>query len=238
MGDFFDIYNLLILALAVAIFLRLRSVLGRRTGNERPPFDPYSARERSEPAAETGRDNVVALPRTGMGEPGGASTVDMEERIGNVADEGTPLFDKLKSVIEADPSFDPKQFLEGAKMAYEMIVTAFAAGDRRTLRPLLSEEVYQGFDGAIQQREQRGEQVSSTLIGIDKAKIVDAAVKGTQAQITVRFQSQMISATYGKDGALIEGDPKRVLEVIDVWTFARDVRASDPNWKLVATEAG
>lgn len=238
MSDFFDIYNLLILALAVAIFLRLRSVLGRRTGNERPPFDPYSARERSEPAAEAGRDNVVSLPRSGMGGEGGGRPVDIEERLEKVADEGSPLYDKLKAVIEADPSFEPRRFLEGARAAYEMIVTAFAGGDRRSLRPLLSDEVYEGFASAIEAREQRGEQISSTLIGIDKAKIVDAVMKGSSSQITVRFQSQMISATYDRSGTLTEGDPKRVLEVIDVWTFARDVQSPDPNWKLVATEAG
>lgn len=238
MSDFFDIYNLLILALAVAIFLRLRSVLGRRTGNERPPFDPYSARERSEPAAETGRDNVVSLPRAGTGEGGGSRPVDYEERLGTVADEGTPLYEKLKSIVEADPSFEPKGFLDGARAAYEMIVTAFAGGDKRSLRPLLSDEVYEGFAGAIDGREQRGEQMSSTLIGVDKAKIVDGTMKGSNAQVTVRFQSQMISATYDKSGTLVDGDPKRVLEVIDVWTFARDVSSPDPNWKLVATEAG
>ena len=238
MSDFFDIYNLLILALAVAIFLRLRSVLGRRTGSERPPFDPYAARERSEPAADTGRDNVVALPRTGMGAEAPPPQVDATERVSKVADENSPIFGKLKALVEADPSFDPKSFLDGAKMAYEMIVTAFAAGDRRSLRPLLSDEVYQGFDRAIEDREQKGEQISSTLIGIDKARITDAVLKGSQSQVTVRFQSQMISATYGKDGALIDGDPKKVLEVIDVWTFARDVRSQDPNWRLVATEAG
>jgi predicted lipid-binding transport protein (Tim44 family) len=237
MGEIFDLSNILILAIAVAIFLRLRSVLGRRTGTERRPFDPYAARERSEPAAEPSHDNVVALPRSGKGEAGQTAAENVEERLAKAAEEGTPLYDQLKQLMEADPSFDPKDFLEGANMAYEMIVTAFANGDRRTLRPLLADEVFEGFDAAIASRDERGEKVSSTLIGIDKAKIVDAAVKGPNEQVTVRFQSQLITATYDADATLIEGDPNKVMDVVDVWTFARDIHSDDPNWKLVATES-
>lgn len=236
MSEFFDIYNVIFLALAVAIFLRLRSVLGRRTGGERRPFDPYSARERSEPATETGHDNVVTLPRPSS-EPAGSSAATIEERIAKTAAPGTPLYDKLSAIAEVDPRFEPKSFVDGARMAYEMIVTAFAEGNRAALDPLLSKDVHDGFVGAINEREQRKERITSTLIGIEKADIVDAALKDTTEQVTVRFQSQMISATFDEAGEVIDGDPNKVSEVTDIWTFARDVTASDPNWKLVATES-
>ncbi|MDQ0313721.1 Tim44/TimA family putative adaptor protein [Amorphus orientalis] len=236
MSEFFDIYNVIFLALAVAIFLRLRSVLGRRTGNERRPFDPYSARERSEPAGESGHDNVVTLPRPST-EPSGTAAASPAERIQTAAKPGTPLYDGLSAIAEADASFEPKSFLEGARAAYEMIVTAFADGDRKALTPLLSKDVLDGFVGAIDEREKRQERVSSTLIGIEKAEISDAALKDSTAQVTVRFESQMISATYDAEGAVIDGDPNKVVEVTDIWTFARDVRDPDPNWKLVATES-
>lgn len=237
MSDFFDIYNLMILALAVAIFLRLRSVLGRRTGNERPPYDPYTARP-GQDTRDTRRDNVVTLPRQPSQEAaGGGAPADAEERIEPFAKKGTPLYDQLHAIMAADRSFDPKGFLAGASMAYEMIVGAFAAGDRDTLRPLLSPEVFDGFDAAIAAREEAGQTMSTTLIGIDKIAITDASLRGEMARVTVRIDSQMITATYDRGGTLVDGDPNKVADVVDVWTFERRVTADDPNWALVATES-
>ncbi|MCF3933659.1 Tim44/TimA family putative adaptor protein [Acuticoccus sp. M5D2P5] len=238
MSDFFDIYNLMILALAVAIFLRLRSVLGRRTGNERPPYDPYAAKSGEQRSRETSRDNVVTLPRQPSAESaGGGAPPDVEARITPVAAKGTPLYDALHDIISADPSFEPKRFLEGASMAYEMVVTAFATGDRDTLRPLLSPEVFDGFDAAITERERSGQSMSTTLIGIEKIAISDASLKGDAVRVTVRIESEMITATYDKAGELVDGDPNKVVDVVDVWTFERRVTSPDPNWALVATES-
>lgn len=236
MSDFFDIYNLVILAVAVAIFLRLRSVLGRRTGNERQPYDPYAAKPAE--GRDTGRDNVVSLPRQPAGESAEAApTAEVEERLDAVAKRGTPVYESLRAIVDADPSFDPKGFVAGASMAYEMIVTAFAGGDRATLRPLLSADVMEGFDAAIASREAAGHTMSTTLIGIEKITITDAVLKGDLARVTVRVDSEMITATYDRNGELVEGDPNKVVDVVDVWTFERDVTASDPNWVLVATES-
>ncbi|RAI03389.1 calcium-binding protein [Acuticoccus sediminis] len=235
MSEFFDIYNLMILALAIAIFLRLRSVLGRRTGNERPPYDPYTARSGNE---SRGNDNVVSLPRQGANaQAGGPEPSVVEERLKPVATKDTPLYNALKEIVVADPSFEPKQFLNGAQMAYEMIVTAFAGGDRDTLRPLLSEEVMEGFSAAISDREAHGQSMSTTLIGIDKMSITDASLKAKVARVTTRIDSQMISATYDRDGNLVDGDPNKVADVVDVWTFERRVDVDNPNWTLVATES-
>ncbi len=119
-----------------------------------------------------------------------------------------------------------------------MIVTAYAQGDRRTLKNLLSKEVYDGFEQAIKDRESRGEKAETRFVSIDKADLTGAEVKAKTAQITVRFVSQLVSVTRDRDGNVIDGSPDKVTDVTDVWTFARDLSSRDPNWKLVATEAG
>ena len=239
MQDVFDIYTIIFLALAVFIFLRLRSVLGQRTGRERPPYDPYAAREPVRPPGE----NVVSLPNrvaeatvSKAGEP--AESAAPVERWKGIADAGSPLALGLDAVAGADREFDAKHFIAGARAAYEMIVNAYAEGDRRTLNNLLSREVYDGFEAAIVEREKRGDQVESRFVSIDNATITAAELRGRSAQLTVRFQSKLVSVTRDKAGAVIDGSADKVTDVTDVWTFARDLSSRDPNWKLVATEAG
>lgn len=235
---FDDVITIIFLVLAVVVFLRLRSVLGRRTGHERPPFDPYSSQERENGAdpATPGDDNVIPLP--GQGTPqAGTAPATSSATLDKVAPEGSALNDALRQILSVDRSFDPQGFLQGARGAYEMIVTAFAAGDRKTLKNLLSKDVYEGFVAAISDRESRGETIESTFVGIEKAEIVEAALKGSTAQVTVRFRSELISATRDRDGAIVDGDPNAVSDVTDIWTFARDTTSRDPNWRLVATES-
>jgi predicted lipid-binding transport protein (Tim44 family) len=236
MRDVFDIYTIIFLALAVFIFLRLRSVLGQRTGRERPPIDPYSAREAAR-AAPT--DNVVTLPGRAP-DPVQKSSEPAEpaDRWKGIAEAGSSLAAGLDAVAHDDPKFDAKHFLTGGRAAYEMIVTAFATGDRRQLKNLLGREVYDGFEAAIREREQRGEKVETRFVSIDAADIIGAEMRGRTAQITVRFVSQLVSVTRDRAGAVIDGNPDGVTDVTDVWTFARDISSRDPNWKLVATEAG
>ena len=234
----FDIYTIIFLALAVFIFLRLRSVLGQRTGRERPPYDPFAAREPARPAT----DKVVTLP-TSLAPPEATvqapvTPAEPVERWKGVAETGSALATGLDAVAEAAPDFDATHFLTGARAAYEMIVNAYAEGDRRTLKNLLSREVYDGFEAAIIEREKRGDTVESRFVSIDNAKITAAEVRNRNIQITVRFQSKLVSATRDKAGIVIDGNAEKVTDVTDVWTFARDVSSRDPNWKLVATEAG
>lgn len=225
-----DFITLFFLVAAVLIFLQLRSVLGRRTGNEKPPVDPYSAREAARaPTSDDGK--VVTLPRRDV------TDEDRFAEIDSVAKPGTALNESLRELLKVDSSFQPREFLNGARMAYEMIVMAFADGDRKTLKNLLSKEVYEGFDAAISEREARGEVVKSTFVGIEKADIIQASANGTEEQVTVKIVSQLISATFDKAGAVVEGDQESVADVTDIWTFARDARSRDPNWKLVATES-
>jgi predicted lipid-binding transport protein (Tim44 family) len=231
----FDIYTIIFLALAVFIFLRLRSVLGQRTGRERPPYDPYSARD----AVRTPTtDNVVTLPRPAEASPAAALDAAPADRWKDVAEPGSAAAAGFDAIAAEDPSFDPKHFLTGARAAYEMIVTAYAQGDRRNLKGLLSREVFDGFDTAIKEREGRGETAETRFVSIDKAEITGAEVRAKTAHVTVRFVSQLVSVTRDRAGNVIDGNPDKVTDVTDVWTFARDLSSRDPNWKLVATEAG
>jgi predicted lipid-binding transport protein (Tim44 family) len=235
----FDIYTIIFLALAVFIFLRLRSVLGQRTGRERPPYDPYASRE---PVRSPVSDKVVALPPRAT-EPATVRPVEVAaappaDRWKDVAESGSSVAAGLDAIAGADPSFDIKHFVTGARAAYEMIVTAFAEGDRRQLRNLLSREVFEGFDTAISERERQSQTAETRFVSVDGSTITAAESRGRTAQITVRFVSKLISATRDRAGAVIEGNAEKVTDVTDVWTFARDVSSRDPNWKVVATEAG
>ncbi len=238
MPDVFDIYTIIFLALAVFIFLRLRSVLGQRTGRERPPYDPYSARDAVRSPAT---DKVVTLPPR---PPAEAASRPVEvaqqpaERWKDVTEAGSNAASGLDAIAAAEPNFDAKHFITGARAAYEMIVTAFAGGDRRQLRSLLSREVFDGFDAAITERENRGETAETRFVSIDGSTVTAAELRNRTAQITVRFISKLISATRDRSGTVIDGNAEKVTDVTDVWTFARDVSSRDPNWKVVATEAG
>ena len=119
-----------------------------------------------------------------------------------------------------------------------MIVTSFSRGDRAALKNLLSKDVFEGFAAAISDREAKKHVAETTFVSIDEAKITDAELKDRQAQVTVRFVSKIISVTRDAAGAVVDGAGDKIVEVTDVWTFARDVRARDPNWLLIATEAG
>ncbi len=225
-----DFITLFFVVAAVLIFIQLRSVLGRRTGNEKPPFDPFSARDEAKAPTEDGK--VVTIPRRN-----GQDGEDSFGAIDAYAPVGSDLNEQLRTVLRADQTFEPKEFLNGARMAYEMIVVAFADGDRKALKGLLSKDVFDGFNVAITEREKAGETMKSTFVGIEKAEIVQASVKDSEVQITVRILSQLISATFDKDDKIIDGDAENVSDVNDLWTFARDSRSRDPNWKLIATES-
>ncbi|MGA8614759.1 MAG: Tim44/TimA family putative adaptor protein [Xanthobacteraceae bacterium] len=233
-----NIYTIIFLVLAVFIFLRLRSVLGRRTGRERPPYDPYSARDAvRSPAGE----KVVTLPPR-PAEAAPPRTVERTQpstdRWKGIAESGSAAASGLDAIATADPSFDAKHFIAGARAAYEMVVTAFAGGDRRQLRNLLSRDVYDGFDTHIGERESRGETVETKFVSIDSSAITAAELRNRTAQITLRFVSKLVSATRDRSGNVIDGNAEKVTDVTDVWTFARDISSRDPNWKVVATETG
>lgn len=236
MQDSFDVTTLIFLALAVFVIWRLRSVLGQKTGAERSPFRPVE-RNRTEPqAGRTEGDNVVRLPGADRAQPAAAPNAPRDWR--GIAEPGSAVARGLEQIVQVEPGFEPRAFLEGSKGAYEAIVTAFAKGDRKTLRALLSREVCEGFERVISEREGRRETAETTFISIDKAEIVAVEVKNRSAQVTVRFLSNLITATRDAEGKVIDGNAETGVEVPDVWTFARTLGSRDPNWQLVATDAG
>lgn len=245
----FDPKTLVIIAVAVFVIMRLRNVLGTRSGYQAPPMDRDELRRlrdntnkaANENDAENAADNVVTLPTS---KTANASAKRAKKEIDPVttsinayAKSGTKLNKGLKLVAASSAQFEPNNFVDGARMAYEMIVTAFADGDKKALKGLLSKEVYEGFAGAITNREKAGHKVHSTFIGIDKSIIKAANVEDGDALVTVQFISQIVSATLDKEDEIIEGDNEQIIEVNDIWTFARDTRSKNPNWKLVATES-
>ncbi len=228
-----DIYTIIFLALAVFIFLRLRSVLGQRTGSERPPYD-RPARN----VVQGAQDNVVPMPGSAIDQAPLAPTAEVTaptDRWKGIAEPGAPLAHGLDAIVAQDSSFDPRHFLSGARSAYEMIVLAFANGDRRALKDLLSSEVYDSFETVIRDRERHEQKTETRFVSIDKAELVSAEARDRAAQLTVRFVSQMISVTRDKAGTIVDGNPDKVADITDVWTFARDTTSRDPNWKLVGT---
>ncbi|MDR3493069.1 MAG: Tim44/TimA family putative adaptor protein [Ancalomicrobiaceae bacterium] len=230
----FDIYTVILLVVAVAIIWKLRSVLGTKTGAERPPVDRYAPPRPEPPDFRPNGETVVPLNRPNGSSPPEGPIIEAESQ----PPRSGALDAALRAVTQADRSFDQTRFLGGAKMAYEMIVTAFANADRKGLKPLLSKEVFDGFASAIDARERSGQKVETKFVGIDRAEIVEASVKGGMAEITVRFVSQLITVTRDAAGEVVDGDPTRVADIIDIWTFARDISSSDPNWRLVSTQSG
>lgn len=219
---------LILLALvAVFVILRLRSVLGKRTGQEGPPAEPFRSRptvadDRRGDDEQSGEeeDNVVRLPGRG----------------GQEISTETPLGAGLTQIKVADPRFDPGDFVEKAKNAFEFIVVNFAEGDTAALKPLLSKDVFEGFSGAVKEREKRGETLESNLVRIKDAEFLEAGMSGRTASVTVKYTTEQINVTRDKDGGVVDGDPDRIADVVDIWTYERNTRSSDPNWVLVATE--
>ncbi|MBV8185761.1 MAG: Tim44 domain-containing protein [Alphaproteobacteria bacterium] len=243
MGNNYDI--ILIGLVAVFLILRLRSVLGKRTGNERPPArDPFtppapppaSPRLGDAPApGQSGNDNILPLPNGGTpprpplstAGPGGIRATVVPAAAAGVA-----------AIRSADPSFDAGGFTAGARAAFTTIVEAFAKGDTAALRPLLDNPTFASFEGAIRGRAERKEKAETTLIGFEASDIASAELSsGGDANVTVRFVSEQINVLRNAEGQIVDGNPNEVQKVVDLWTFRRDTKSSDPNWQLVKTES-
>ncbi len=223
MGEGFQFLDIVLFAMVAAfLVLRLRSVLGRRTGHEQPRHDPLSTRSQESQS----EGNVVELPNR-------RDDAETDAEI----DPNDPLSAGLTRIRIADNSFDPAGFADGARAAFEMIVQAFAEGDKETLRNLLADEVYEGFDEAIDTRTEAENTLDTTIIGIKSAEIVEADMDGQDAMVTVKFVSEQVNVTLDSQDRIIEGDPNQVTEITDIWTFSRNTASRDPNWKLVETRS-
>jgi len=222
MNDGLAFIDILIFAMIAAFLVyRLRSVLGRRTGEERQRPNPFTPRP-----AEQGADNVIPMP-TRQPAPDAVAPP--------VPGEPVSLAQGVAMIRQADPGFDEKGFEEGAKGAFAMIVGAFAQGDTATLRPLLADDVYDNFARAIRDRQTAGETMDARVERFDEVDMLEARMDGNTAVVTIRFASRQISVTRDAGGTIVDGDPERPVEVVDIWTFARNTRSRDPNWLLVET---
>ncbi|MFL5268599.1 MAG: Tim44/TimA family putative adaptor protein [Stellaceae bacterium] len=221
MGDFQQYFDVILFAMVAAfLVLRLRSVLGRRTGNERRR-DLFVRREQPTPD----KSPPPAEPADGSPNPAIAAAP------------GGSVAEGLNRVRHVDPGFDPSFFLGGARTAFEMIVKAFAAGDKAALQPLLSKDVFRQFGAAIDERVAAKETLETRIVELGDADIVEAELAGRLAQITVKLLSKQINVTRAMDGSIVDGDPENPTEKTDFWTFSRDTRSADPNWVLVATSS-
>jgi len=223
MGGGFQFLDLIFFA-AVAVFLvmRLRSVLGRRTGTEQRR-DPFAG----VPAGDQANMRKPATPLPDLA----------SKPVLDAATDSSPVAAGLARIRAADPDFDQTHFLAGARAAFEMIVSAYAAGDAAKLRPLLSDEVFANFNGAIEEWRRAGHSHATTVIGIRSLDIVEAELQGRAAVITVKIVSDQINVTRDGAGGIVDGSPTAVVAITDIWTFSRNTRSRDPNWQLVATRS-
>ncbi len=207
---------------AAFVIFRLSRTLGSRPDNTRVGPNRRDA-------GDTG-DNVVSLVNRDVPElESGAEAPDSDEAALTAAG--------IAEIRLQDPGFDTNQFLAGAKAAYEAVVTAFASGDRDTLGRLLTRDVLDNFSGAIDEREERGETLETTVVGVSSADVVDARMAGRTAEVTVKFVTELMNVIRDATGALPEGKSDSVRVVTDIWTFVRDVGGSDPNWALAETRS-
>lgn len=233
--------TLIALVAAVLGVWKLLSILGRDDGIDRKIERSTAERRPSAPDAR----KVVTVPRRDAAGAVTEATVDApvaddEQKIRVYAGNNEVLAQGLLDVYRTDPAFQPQSFIQGANQAYEMVVTAFAEGNRKTLKDLLSRDVYDGFLAEMTAREKRGDLVDQSFVGINKSEIVEAELKGGVANITVRFVSQLISATRDRSGVVTSGDPQKIKDVTDVWMFSREIGSAraraNPNWRLISTQ--
>jgi predicted lipid-binding transport protein (Tim44 family) len=223
MSGGFPVDLILFAMVAVFLVLRLRGVLGRRQGFERPPQGSAPV---PVPAARAPIEELPDLPP--------AAAQGSVRQV--VPDPRSPVGQALERIRQVDQSFDPRAFLGGAEGAFRMIVEAFAAGDRATLRNLLSDDTYAGFEQAITARETAGERQRTEIRSVHETGIEAADLRGTVADITVRLVSDQVNLTTGADGQVVSG-AEAVTELTDIWTFQRDLSSQDPTWKLVGTQS-
>ncbi|NQV47906.1 MAG: Tim44 domain-containing protein [Rhodospirillaceae bacterium] len=234
MSDGFQFFDIILFAMiAVFLVLRLRNVLGRRGGHEDSGDNSFlsmfdraqdkAAKERGAGASKD-KENVVHLGNAAV------PPLDDDEEL-------TPLAISLMAIAEKDRAFNPDEFVSGARIAFELVLGAYASGDADALRPLLSDEVFANFERSIRQREEAGQTMEETLIGIRKAEIIEGSMEGTTANVTVKFVSDQVHALYDGSGKTVEGNANKVINVTDFWTFSRDTKSRDPNWMLSATRS-
>lgn len=220
MGGGFQFFDIILFAiLALFLIYRLGSVLGRRQDDQKHRSDPFGVSPETQDSTD---DNVVAMHGPA-------------DSAGETAESMDPLEAGLAQIKSVERAFREREFVKGARGAFEMVVEAFAKGDGKVLKSLLDGPVYENFASAIREREKAGHTLETTLVGIDESEIISAELQDRNAVITVKFVTGQVNATRDASGEIVDGDPNNVVQVTDIWTFGRDTRSSNPNWVLIAT---
>lgn len=220
---------------AAALVFWLRSILGTRNGNERDRGNPFSPRNDN----KTTPDDVIDIPSSPNASRPTTDVAPMRVTkttlVNRVRIETPNAEAGLRSIAAADPTFNLDRFMDGAETAFEMIVVAFAKGDKNTLRTLLTPSVYNDFEGAINDRATRGETVETKIEGIRAMDIITAQMRGNTAFVSIRFTVQEICVIRNAAGMVTSGDPEKTTTMIDIWTYGRDVTSNTPVWYLYET---
>ncbi len=223
--------DILIFAIIAAFLIyRLNATLGTRQDDDRPRPNPFASPEaQSRPLQKPVllKAVVTAKPFPPIAEIG--------QLIDPVANKEGRIETGLAEIAAVDPTFDVTDFIDGARGAFKMIVTAYSAGDRAALQPLLSPKLYADFDKGIAAREAEGHTSVTETLRIKAARIVEAHLGGTMAYVTIDYDVEQTTVTRDRSGAVVEGEPGHISTVEDIWTFTRDTRSSDPNWILIET---
>jgi len=236
MGNGFQFMDIILFAMIAAFLVfRLRGVLGKRDGHEGGYRDPFKPDQADDSASND--DNVVHLTDREQAELADDDNPYGELDTAAAGSSDDALSMGLRDIRKADPGFDPEQFANGANMAFEMVLNAYADGDTATLKNLLSPDVFSNFAKAISEREQAGETLEDTLVDIRSADLVEAYMEGRQALVTIKFVTDQVNATRDENGDVVDGNPTEIITITDFWTFARDTKSRDPNWILAATRS-
>jgi predicted lipid-binding transport protein (Tim44 family) len=241
MGNSFQFIDIIFFAMiAIFLILRLRGVLGKRDGREGSGLSSFFKQDVD--TVKPKRKNGVNLSNNDYND---VEEIDLESRVEkkpfkeskakNIVTD--PLTTGIEQIQNSDPTFNKENFIDGARVAFETILSAYASANVDELRTLVSKEVYTNFASAIQTREKAGYIMEDTLIGITESELVEAHMDGSDAHVSIEFTSQQVNALRDEGGDVVEGDDTAVLTVTDLWTFARNTTNLDPNWLLIATRS-
>ncbi len=226
--------DILIYALVAAgLVFWLRNILGTRHGDERERPNPFTSQpEKRDAPARSGAVKPASAAAGFADQPASDPAAGLERHMSidsKFAETG------LRDIAAADRAFDLPFFMNGAQDAFIMIVEAFAAGDKETLKMLLAPKIYEDFCGVIDAREKRGETASVEIHAVRKADVIDAQIRDGMAFITVRYTADETNVVRDADGTVVSGDPEKITETVDIWTFGRKSKTRDPAWLVYET---
>ncbi|MCC3861821.1 Tim44/TimA family putative adaptor protein [Pseudemcibacter aquimaris] len=226
--------SLIILAFVAGfIILQLRRTLGRRDGydgkDEKKQNNPFKD---NRPDRSRNDENVIPI-RSGLNDENEKPAPEPAFDVG--VKKTSPFYGTLEKICKFDRSFTLPLFIDGAEYAYGMILNAFWTGDSKTLKTFLNRDVFGQFEDAIKSMKDDGKTFENKLEDVEKIELIDASIQGSMAELTVKYSSHMTIVIKDEDGNVVEGDPEKVVPIVDVWTFCRDVKRNDPNWTLVST---